>query len=56
MPANLSEDEMESQIQIEADQYIPYPLEEISLDFEVLNPSESDPGKVDVLLAGVAQR
>ena len=51
MPANLSEDEMESQIQIEADQYIPYPLEEISLDFEVLNPSESDPGKVDVLLA-----
>lgn len=51
MPANLSEDEMESQIQIEADQYIPYPLEEISLDFEVLNPSETDPGRVDVLLA-----
>lgn len=51
MPANLSEDEMESQIQIEADQYIPYPLEEISLDFEVLNPSESDPNRVDVLLA-----
>ena len=51
MPANLSEDEMESQIQIEADQYIPYPLEEISLDFEVLEPSESDPGRVDVLLA-----
>ncbi len=51
MPANLSEDEMESKIEIEADQYIPYPLEEISLDFEVLNPSESDPSKVDVLLA-----
>lgn len=51
MPANLSEDDMESQIQIEADQYIPYPLEEISLDFEVLNPSESDPDRVDVLLA-----
>ncbi len=51
MPGNLSEDEMESQIQIEADQYIPYPLEEISLDFEVLNPSESDPARVDVLLA-----
>ena len=51
MPANLSEDEMESQIQIEADQYIPYPLEEISLDFEVLNPSEREPNKVDVLLA-----
>jgi len=51
MPANLSEDEMEGQIQIEADQYIPYPLEEISLDFEVLNLSETEPDKVDVLLA-----
>ncbi len=51
MPANLSEDEMEGQIQIEADQYIPYPLEEISLDFEVLEQSETDPGRVDVLLA-----
>ena len=51
MPGNLSEDEMESQIQIEADQYIPHPLEGISLDFEVLNASESDPARVDVLLA-----
>ncbi|MFT4580790.1 MAG: type IV pilus assembly protein PilM [Gammaproteobacteria bacterium] len=51
MPANLSEEEMESQIQIEADQYIPYPLEEISLDFEVLELSETEPNKVDVLLA-----
>ena len=51
MPGNLSDDEMEGQIQIEADQYIPYPLEEISLDFEVLNESEDDPDRVDVLLA-----
>lgn len=51
MPANLSDEEMEGQIQIEADQYIPYSLEEISLDFEVLNPSETDPNRVDVLLA-----
>lgn len=51
MPANLSEEEMEGQIQIEADQYIPYPLEEISLDFEVLSLSETEPDKVDVLLA-----
>jgi type IV pilus assembly protein PilM len=51
MPADLSEDELESQIQLEADQYIPYPLEEISLDFEVLGPSEGEPSKVDVLLA-----
>jgi type IV pilus assembly protein PilM len=51
MPANLSEEEMEDQIQIEADQYIPYPLEEICLDFEILKLSESEPDKVDVLLA-----
>ena len=51
MPSELSEDEMESQIQIEADQYIPYPLEEISMDFQVLQPSENEPDKVDVMLA-----
>jgi len=51
MPANLSEEDMESQIQLEADQYIPYPLEEVNLDFQVLGRSESDPSKVDVLLA-----
>jgi type IV pilus assembly protein PilM len=51
MPANLSEDEMESQIQLEADQYIPYPLEEVNLDFQVLGASETDPAKMDVLLA-----
>jgi len=51
MQANLSDDEMESQIQLEADQYIPYPLEEVNLDFEVIAPSEDDPERVDVLLA-----
>lgn len=51
MPANLTEDEMEQQIQLEADQYIPYPLEEVNLDFEVLGPSENDPERVEVLLA-----
>lgn len=51
MPSNLSEDEMEQQIQMEADQYIPYPLEEVNLDFEILGPAESDPERVDVLLA-----
>ncbi|MEJ2143180.1 MAG: pilus assembly protein PilM [Gammaproteobacteria bacterium] len=51
MPASLSEDDMEQQIQLEADQYIPYPLEEVNLDFEVLGPAENDPERVDVLLA-----
>lgn len=51
MPGNLSDTEMESQIQLEADQYIPYPLEEVNLDFQVIGQSESEPGRVDVLLA-----
>jgi type IV pilus assembly protein PilM len=51
MPNNLSEDELSSQIELEADQYVPYPLEEVSLDFEVLGPSEHNADTVDVLLA-----
>lgn len=51
MPASLSDRDMESQIQLEADQYIPYPLEEVNIDFEVLGPSEKNPEMVDVLLA-----
>ena len=42
---------MEEQIMFEADNYIPYPLEEVRLDFEVIGPSEADPEAVDVLLA-----
>ena len=51
MPAGMSEDEMENQIEFEADQYVPYPLEEVNLDFEVLGASENNPATVDVLLA-----
>ncbi len=51
MPASLSDEEMEGQIELEADQYIPYPLDEVNLDFEVIGPSEEDPDRVDVLLA-----
>ncbi len=51
MPASLSVREMEAQIQLEADQYIPYPLEEVNLDFEVLGPSDKNAELVDVLLA-----
>jgi len=51
MPASLSEEEMESQIELEADQYIPYSLEEVNLDFEILGASEDNPDTVDVLLA-----
>ncbi len=51
MPAALSDSELEERIQVEADQYIPYPLEEINLDFEVMGPTQNNPETVDVLLA-----
>lgn len=51
MPSDLAEDELEMQIQLEADQYIPYPLEEVNLDFQVLGVTEKTPETIDVLLA-----
>ncbi len=51
MDASLSEEEMESQIEIEADNLIPYSLDEVSIDFETLNVNSTDPTKVDVLLS-----
>jgi type IV pilus assembly protein PilM len=51
MQADLSDDDLEGQIQAEANQYIPYPLEEVSLDFEVLGPVKDNPEMMNVLLA-----
>ncbi|WP_461537719.1 pilus assembly protein PilM [Spongorhabdus nitratireducens] len=51
MPASLSDDDMETQIAIEADQYIPYPLDEVAIDFEVQGLSEKNPEKAEVLVA-----
>ncbi len=38
MPAGLSEVDIEAQLILEADQYIPYPLDEVAIDFETLGP------------------
>ncbi len=51
MNASMSDTEMETQIALEADQYIPYPLEEVLIDFERQGLSEKDPDMVEVLLA-----
>ncbi|SDH65726.1 type IV pilus assembly protein PilM [Pseudomonas flavescens] len=51
MDAGLSDDELENQLKLEADQYIPYPLEEVAIDFEVQGISPRNPERVDVLLA-----
>ncbi|AZF03215.1 type IV pilus assembly protein PilM [Pseudomonas sp. R5-89-07] len=51
MAAGLSDEEMAWQIQMEADQYIPYPLDEVALDFQVRGSSPQGAGRVEVLLA-----
>jgi len=51
LPADLSDDDIEAQIEVEAGQYIPYPREEVSLDFEVLGPSARNADLTEVLLA-----
>jgi type IV pilus assembly protein PilM len=51
LPADLADADVESQVQIEANQYVPYPLEEVSLDFEVLGPSARNADLIDILLA-----
>ncbi len=51
MDMKLSDVEREAQIRLDADQYIPYPLDEVNLDFEVLGPSLVDDNLVQVLLA-----
>jgi len=51
MNASLTDAEMENQIIIEADQYIPYPLDEVAIDFERQGPSPKNEEMVQVLLA-----
>ena len=51
MDVTLNDVEREAQIRLDADQYVPYPLEDVNLDFEVLGPSLASEDMVQVLLA-----
>lgn len=51
MNASLNDTDMENQIIVEADQYIPYPLDEVAIDFERIGESPKNPDMVEVLLA-----
>lgn len=51
LPGGMTEQELEVQVESEANQYIPFSLEEVSLDFCVVGPSKSAPGDVEVLIA-----
>lgn len=51
LPAGLPEAELETQVEVEANQYIPFSLDEVSLDFCVIGPAPSGSAEVEVLIA-----
>jgi type IV pilus assembly protein PilM len=51
VPATLREEELEVQVESEANQYIPFALEEVNLDFQILGPSATNPEEQEVLIA-----
>lgn len=51
LPAGMGEQEMEIQVESEANQYIPFALDEVNLDFQVLGPAPSSQDEVEVLIA-----
>ena len=51
LPANLREEELEMQVESEANQYIPFALDEVSLDFQVMGAIPNAPDDVEVLIA-----
>lgn len=50
LAANLSETDMEIQVEAEANQAIPFALDEVNLDFQILGPSANSADDVEVLI------
>ena len=46
-----TEEELELQVEAEANQYIPFALDEVNLDFQILGPAPNNPDEVEVLIA-----
>lgn len=51
LPGGMSDQELEVQVESEANQYIPFPLDEVSLDFCIMGPSATSVGDVEILIA-----
>jgi type IV pilus assembly protein PilM len=49
--AGLREEELEVQVETEANQYIPFPLDDVNLDYQIIGPAPSMPDEVEVLIA-----
>lgn len=48
--AVMSSEVLEEEIQWEAEQYIPFDVNDVNIDFQILEPDENDPSKMNVLL------
>jgi type IV pilus assembly protein PilM len=51
VPAGQTEDDLEMQVETEANQYIPFAIEEVNLDFQVLGPAPNSADDIEVLIA-----
>ena len=51
VPGGQSEQDLELQVESEANQYIPFALDEVNLDFQVLGPAPNSPEDVEILIA-----
>ncbi|MFN7086600.1 MAG: pilus assembly protein PilM [Burkholderiales bacterium] len=51
VPAGQSEEDLELQVETEANQYIPFSLDEVNLDFQVIGPAPNNPEDVEVIIA-----
>lgn len=51
LPAGLSEEQLEVQVESEASQYIPFALDDVSLDFDVIGPLAGSQDDIEVMLA-----
>ena len=51
VPAGQSDSELEIQVESEANQYIPFALDEVNLDFQVIGPAPNNPEDIEILIA-----
>jgi type IV pilus assembly protein PilM len=51
VPAGQQESDLELQVETEANQYIPFALDEVNLDFQVIGPAPNSPDDIEVLIA-----
>lgn len=51
VPAGLREDELEAQVESEANQYIPFSIDEVNLDYQIIGPAPAVPDEIEVLIA-----